>query len=205
MLREYGRTINNKLLAEIVIMLYRAAHTLSTQKTYAVGQRHWIRFQLANPLVEFFPFPAISLNASTLSLCFFCGLPGFPTIDQEIYHRPQLYLSCQISLAGSGVPRGSVAHPAPPQDHARRPTPLAGADRRKRSIYPPLVHYASILHPDTIPPVTTVQSGSGTGFPCNATLWSVLPIHTGQTHRGPQVGPRTRLYLVRPGRPPLVT
>ena len=73
MQREHGRTINNKLLAEIVILLYRAAHTLSTRKTYAVGQRHWIRLQLANPLVDFFPFPAISLNASTLSLCFLRG------------------------------------------------------------------------------------------------------------------------------------
>ena len=83
MLREYGRTINNKLLAEIVILLYRAAHTLSTRKTYAVGQRHWIRFQQANPRVNFFPFPATSLNATTLSLCFFAGyLASLPSIKR---------------------------------------------------------------------------------------------------------------------------
>ena len=92
MLREYGLTINNNLLTEIVILLYRAAHTMSTRKTYAIGQLHWIQFQLAKPLVEFFPFPAISLNASTLSLCFFAGyLASRPSIKR--YTTVRSYIS----------------------------------------------------------------------------------------------------------------
>ena len=97
MLREYGRTINNKLLAKIVILLYRAAHTLSTRKKYALGQRHWIRFQQANPLVDFFPFSATSLNATTLSIYFFLrgtwltgrqsrGIPPFAAISVMLKH-----------------------------------------------------------------------------------------------------------------------
>ena len=83
MLREYGRTIRNKPLAEIVILLYRAAHSDATRKTYAVGQRHWIRFHNAHPRIDFFPFAATNINPTTLSLCFFVGyLASRPSIKR---------------------------------------------------------------------------------------------------------------------------
>ena len=42
--RTYGLTIGNSHLAEVVIMLYKAARANSTRKSYIVGQRHWVRF-----------------------------------------------------------------------------------------------------------------------------------------------------------------
>ena len=83
MLREYGRFIRNKPLAEIVVLLYRAALTDATHKTYAVGQRHWIRFHNAHPKIDFYPFAATNINPTTLSLCFFVGyLASRPTIKR---------------------------------------------------------------------------------------------------------------------------
>ena len=81
MLKDFGRRINNRPLAEIVVFLYQAAHTESTRKTYAVGQRHWVRFQRLHPEIAFFPFDNITPNPTTLSLCFFAGyLASRPTI-----------------------------------------------------------------------------------------------------------------------------
>ena len=82
-LRNFGRHINNRQLAEIVVFLYKAAHTDSTRKTYAVGQRHWSRFQLLHPEIAFFPFEHISPNPTSLSLCFFAAyLASRPSIKR---------------------------------------------------------------------------------------------------------------------------
>ena len=82
-LRNFGRHINNRPLAEIVVFLYKAAHTDSTRKTYAVGQRHWSRFQLLHPEIAFFPFEHISPNPTSLSLCFFAAyLASRPSIKR---------------------------------------------------------------------------------------------------------------------------
>ena len=56
MFRDFGHQIGNRALAEVVIFLYKAARADSTRKTYAVGQRHWIRFQNLHPKIPFFPF-----------------------------------------------------------------------------------------------------------------------------------------------------
>ena len=80
-MKEFGRRINNRPLADIVVFLYRAALTESTRKTYSVGQRHWARFQLLHPEIAFFPFNYIIPNPTTLSLCFFAGyLASRPSI-----------------------------------------------------------------------------------------------------------------------------
>ena len=82
-LRNFGRHINNRQLAEIVVFLYKAAHTESTRKSYAVGQRHWARFQNLHPEIAFFPFDNITPNPTSLSLCFFAAfLASRPTIKR---------------------------------------------------------------------------------------------------------------------------
>ena len=83
MLRKFGRRINNTRLAEVVVFLYKAAHTDSTRKTYAVGQRHWSRFQLLYPEIAFFPFEHINPSPTSLSLCFFAAyLASRPSIKR---------------------------------------------------------------------------------------------------------------------------
>ena len=82
-IRNFGQRIHNRQLAEIVVFLYRAAHTDSTHKTYAVGQRHWSRFQLLHPEIAFFPFQHVSPNPTSLSLCFFAAyLASRPSIKR---------------------------------------------------------------------------------------------------------------------------
>ena len=70
MLRDYGRQIGNHSLARIVIFLYKAARADSTRKTYAVGQRHWVRFHNLQPKIPFFPFAPSTPDTVTLALCF---------------------------------------------------------------------------------------------------------------------------------------
>ena len=60
-------------MAETVIFLYESAHTDSTRKTYAVGQRHWARFQANHPSISFFPFTAVVPDPTSLALCFFAA------------------------------------------------------------------------------------------------------------------------------------
>ena len=55
MLRDFGHRIGNPRLANIVIFLYKAARADSTRKTYAVGQRHWLRFHNLHPKIPFSP------------------------------------------------------------------------------------------------------------------------------------------------------
>ena len=55
MLRDFGHRIGNPRLANIVIFLYKAARADSTRKTYAVGQRHWLRFHKLHPKIPFSP------------------------------------------------------------------------------------------------------------------------------------------------------
>ena len=81
MFRSFGHHIGNRALAEVVIFLYKAARAVSTRKTYAVGQRHWIRFQNLHPKIPFFPFDKHSPDILILSLCFFIAyLASRPTI-----------------------------------------------------------------------------------------------------------------------------
>ena len=81
MVRRYGHYIDNVPLAEVVIFLYKAARAASTRKTYAVGQRHWARFQQSHPNVPFFPFAHHAPDAVALALCFFAAyLASRPTI-----------------------------------------------------------------------------------------------------------------------------
>ena len=81
MFRDFGLQIGNLALAEVVIFLYKAARAVSTRKTYAVGQRHWIRFQNLHPKIPFFPFARHSPDVLTFSLCFFVAyLASRPTI-----------------------------------------------------------------------------------------------------------------------------
>ena len=83
MLRDFGRQIGNPPLARIVIFLYKAARADSTRKTYAVGQRHWVRFHNLHPIIPFFPFAASSPDTVALALCFFAGyLASRPTITR---------------------------------------------------------------------------------------------------------------------------
>ena len=111
MLRDYGSIIRNKPLAEIVILLYREAHTVATRKTYAVGQRHWIRFQNAHPQIEFFPFTASIINPTTLSLCFFAGyLASRPSIKK--YTTVRSYI-CHVKALwrDAGCPEDRLQSP----------------------------------------------------------------------------------------------
>ena len=71
--RDYGSSINNTRLAEVVIFLYKSARASSTRKSYAVGQRHWARFQQSHPNIPFFPFDSCSANPIALALCFFAA------------------------------------------------------------------------------------------------------------------------------------
>jgi len=65
------------------VFLYEAAHTESTRKSYAVGHRHWARFQNLHPEIAFFPFNNINPNPTSLSLCFFAAyLASRPTIKR---------------------------------------------------------------------------------------------------------------------------
>ena len=81
MLRDFGHRIGNIALAEVVLFLYKAARADSTRKTYAVGQRHWVRFQNLHPKIPFFPFATESPDFVALSLCFFVAyLASRPTI-----------------------------------------------------------------------------------------------------------------------------
>ena len=83
MLQDYGRLIGNPRLARIVIFLYKAARADSTRKTYAVGQRHWVRFHNLHPKIPFFPFATSSPDTVALALCFFAGyLASRPTITR---------------------------------------------------------------------------------------------------------------------------
>ena len=83
MLRDFGHRIGNPRLANIVIFLYKAARADSTRKTYAVGQRHWLRFHNLHPKIPFFPFAASPPDTVALSLCFFTGyLAARPTITR---------------------------------------------------------------------------------------------------------------------------
>ena len=81
MFRDFGHRIGNRALAEITIFLYKASRADSTRKTYAVGQRHWVRFQNLHPRIPFFPFATESPDFLALSLCFFVAyLASRPTI-----------------------------------------------------------------------------------------------------------------------------
>ena len=71
MFRNFGHRIGNRALAEIAIFLYKASRADSTRKTYAVGQRHWIRFQNLHPRITFFSFATISPDFLALLLYFF--------------------------------------------------------------------------------------------------------------------------------------
>ena len=142
MLRKFGRRINNPRLAEVVVFLYKAAHTDSTRKTYAVGQRHWSRFQLLHPEIAFFPFEHINPNPTSLSLCFFAAylasrpsIKRYTTVRSYICHVKALWRDAGCpekrlhSLLLRRVMRG-----------IRRalPTPLGPT----RSLYPPNPIYA---------------------------------------------------------------
>ena len=53
--RDYGRSVGNTKLAEIVGFLYKSTRASSTHKSYSVGQRHWARVQQSHPNTPFFP------------------------------------------------------------------------------------------------------------------------------------------------------
>ena len=83
MFREFGYRIGNPRLEKIVIFLYNTARADSTRKTYAVGQRHWLRFHNLHPSIPFFPFAASCPDTVTLALCFFAGyLASRPSITR---------------------------------------------------------------------------------------------------------------------------
>ena len=90
-LRTYGQTIGNPHLAEVVLLLYKAARANSTRKSYVVGQRHWVRFQNLHPRIPFFPFATISPDPVSLALCFFVAyLASRPTINRYTTVRSYL-------------------------------------------------------------------------------------------------------------------
>ena len=83
MLKDFGHQIGNPRLANIVIFLYKTALADSTRKTYAIGQRHWLRFHIQHPKIPLFPFAASSPDTAALALCFFAGhLASRPTIKR---------------------------------------------------------------------------------------------------------------------------
>lgn len=90
-LRAYGHKIGNSHLAEVVLLLYKAARANSTRKSYIVGQRHWVRFQNLHPSIPFFPFTTISPDPVSLALCFFVAyLASRPTINRYTTVRSYL-------------------------------------------------------------------------------------------------------------------
>ena len=93
MLRDFGDKIGNPHLTEIVVFLYKAARADSTRTTYAVGQRHWVRFHNLHPQIPFFPFAAQSPDSVALALCFFAG-----------------YLASRPSIGRYTTVRGYVCH-----------------------------------------------------------------------------------------------
>ena len=132
---------------------------LNTLTLYAVTVEE-IRFQLANPLVELFPFPAISLNASTLSLCFLRAtwLP---------YHRsrdipPSAVIFVMSNL--SGVKRGAPKTSCTPRSSAGS-CAASDASCRRRSTQEKHLSPPRTLCPDTTP------IHHPTGYYCSKRQW----------------------------------
>ena len=170
MVRRYGHYINNVPLAEVVIFLYKAARAASTRKTYAVGQRHWARFQHAHPNIPFFPFAHHAPDAVSLALCFFAAyLASRPTIRR--YTTVRSYV-CHVKALwrDAGCAENSLHSPLLTMLlRGVRPTPA------RRSSYPHAGCPATtgIL----LRPVAYLKSGRRSWFPRNATLWCLLPGH----------------------------
>ena len=71
------------VLSEVVLLLYKAARSNSTRKSYIVGQRHWVRFQNLHPSIPFFPYTTFSPVPVSLALCFLVAyLTSRPTINR---------------------------------------------------------------------------------------------------------------------------
>ena len=78
-------------MTEVVILLYKAARANTTRKSYIVGQRHWVRFQLLHPAIPFFPFTAFPPDPVSLALCFFVAyLASRPKITRHTTVRSYL-------------------------------------------------------------------------------------------------------------------
>ena len=110
--RDYGRSVGNTKLAEIVVFLYKSTRASSTHKSYSVGQRHWARFQPSHPNTPFSPRESSSANPITLTL----GFPphtGIPT--RILRHTTARSYICHVRHGG-GTPatRKSFGTPPPP-------------------------------------------------------------------------------------------
>ena len=108
--RDYGRSIGNTKLAEIVVFLNKSTRATSTHKSYSVGQRHWARFQQSHPNIPLFPFESSSANPITLALGFspHTGIP--PRIRRHTTARSYI---CHVRHGG-GTPAARKSFGAPP-------------------------------------------------------------------------------------------
>ena len=132
MVRDFGHRIDNHALAEVVIFLYKAARADSTRNSYAVGQRHWVRFQNRHPKIPFFPFAANSPDLVALSLCFFVAylasrprIRRYTTVRGYVCHVKALWrdAGCPEKRLHSPLLRAVMrgvrrALPAPPDKRA---------------------------------------------------------------------------------------
>ena len=148
MFRDFGHHIGNRALAEVVIFLYKAARAVSTRKTYAVGQRHWIRFQNLHPKIPFFPFAKHSPDVLILALCFFIAyLASRPTIRR--YTTVRGYV-CHVKALwrDAGCPEKRLHSPLlrAVMRGVRRALP-APPDKRAAFIPPNLKLPAYFFHP----------------------------------------------------------
>ena len=136
--RAYGDKIKDPFLTRVATFLYKASRADSTRKAYAVGQRHWVRFQRLHPSIPFFPFASIAPDPVTLALCFFAAylasrpsIRRYNTVRSYICHVKALWrdAGCPKNLLNSpllsAVLRGvRRALPAPPDPRSAFILPL---------------------------------------------------------------------------------